>query len=198
MPLSAGVCLQSTGSEEDAIQKRIRINHQIRISPVRVIGSDGKQIGVVPTEQAIQQAEEEGFDLVEVAPQANPPVCRIMDFGKYKYEESQKAKRAKKKQHVIQIKEIKLRPKIEDHDIEFKVRHAKKFLSENNKVKVTLMFRGREIAHPGLAYAVMERFVKSLEEEGIVESPIKSEGKNLVMILAPKGRKSSGDHAEHI
>jgi translation initiation factor IF-3 len=126
---------------------------------------------------------------VEVAPQANPPVCRIMDYGKYKYEESQKAKRAKKKQHVIQVKEIKLRPKIEDHDFEFKLRHAKKFLSKNNKVKVTLMFRGREITHADLAIAVMERFVENLEEDGIVESPIKKEGRNLVTVIGPRGRK---------
>jgi len=154
-----------------------------------VIGPDGEQIGIVPTEKALELAEEEGLDLVEVAPQANPPVCRIMDYGKYKYEESQKAKRAKKKQHVIQVKEIKLRPKIEDHDFEFKLRHARKFLSKNNKVKVTLMFRGREITHADLAIALMERFVENLEEDGIVESPIKKEGRNLVTVIGPRGRK---------
>ncbi len=111
-----------------------------------------------------------------------------MDYGKYKYEESQKAKRAKKKQHVVQIKEIKLRPKIEDHDFEFKLRHARKFLSKHNKVKVTLMFRGREIAHADRAIAVMERFAENLEEEGVIESPIKREGRNLVMMISPKGK----------
>jgi translation initiation factor IF-3 len=180
--------------EEEDIQKKVRVNTQIRISPVRVIGSEGNQLGVIPTEQALLMAEEEGLDLVEVAPQANPPVCRIMDYGKYKYEESQKAKRAKKKQHVIQIKEIKLRPKIEIHDFEFQLRHAKKFLSKNNKVKVTLMFRGREIAHPEIAMGVMERVAQNLDEDGFVESPIKSEGKNLVMVISPKGRKSEQDH----
>ncbi len=154
-----------------------------------MIGPDGEQIGIVPTEKALELAEEEGLDLVEVAPQANPPVCRIMDYGKYKYEESQKAKRAKKKQHVIQVKEIKLRPKIEDHDFEFKLRHARKFLSKNNKVKVTLMFRGREITHADLAIALMKRFVENLEEDGIVESPIKKEGRNLVTVIGPRGRK---------
>ena len=156
-----------------------------------MIGPDGAQIGIVATEKALELAEEEGLDLVEVAPQANPPVCRIMDYGKYKYEESQKAKRAKKKQHVIQVKEIKIRPKIEDHDFEFKLRHAGKFLSKNNKVKVTLMFRGREITHADLAIAVMERFAERLEEDGIVESPIKREGRNLVMVISPRGRKQS-------
>ncbi len=157
-----------------------------------MVDAEGNQIGIIPTEKALQLAEEEGLDLVEVAPQATPPVCRIMDYGKYKYEESQKAKKARKKQHVIQIKEIKLRPKIEDHDLDFKVRHAKKFLSKNNKVKVTLMFRGREIAHVDLAMAVMERFAKDLEEEGALESPIKKEGRNLVMIISPRGHKLQG------
>ncbi len=173
------------------IHKRVRVNNQIRISPVRVVGSDGEQVGVVPTESAIQMAEEEGLDLVEVAPQASPPVCRIMDYGKYKYEESQKAKKAKKKQHIIQVKEIKLRPKIEPHDFEFKVRHAINFLSKNNKVKVTLMFRGREIAHADRAFALMNRFVESIEEDGVVESPVKKEGRNLVMVLGPRSKKQS-------
>jgi len=109
-----------------------------------------------------------------------------MDYGKFKYEESQKAKKAKKKQHVIQVKEIKLRPKIEEHDFDFKLRHARKFLSKHNKVKVTLMFRGREIAHADRARAVMERFAENLEEDGVIESPIKKEGRNLVMVLSPK------------
>jgi translation initiation factor IF-3 len=178
-----------TSQKEGKIQKKARVNNQIRISPIRVIDADGQQIGIIPTEKAMLMAEEDGLDLVEVAPQANPPVCRIMDYGKFKYEESQKAKKAKKKQHVIQVKEIKLRPKIEDHDFDFKVRHARKFLSKNNKVKVTLMFRGREIAHVDLAMAVMERFANDLEEEGILESPIKREGRNLVMVMSPKGHK---------
>jgi translation initiation factor IF-3 len=154
-----------------------------------LVGVDGQQVGIVPTEEALRLAEEAGLDLVEVAPQAKPPVCRIMDYGKYKYEESQKAKRAKKKQHIIQVKEIKLRPKIEDHDFEFKLRHARNFLSKDNKVKVTLMFRGREIAHIDLARAVMERFAESLEEDGVIEVPIKREGRNLVMVVGPRGRK---------
>ncbi len=154
-----------------------------------MVGVDGQQVGIVPTEEALRLAEEAGLDLVEVAPQAKPPVCRIMDYGKYKYEESQKAKRAKKKQHIIQVKEIKLRPKIEDHDFEFKLRHARNFLSKDNKVKVTLMFRGREIAHIDLARAVMERFAESLEEDGVIEVPIKREGRNLVMVVGPRGRK---------
>jgi translation initiation factor IF-3 len=165
------------------------VNKQIRISPIRVIDADGNQIGVVPTDKALQMAQDEGLDLVEVAPLANPPVCRIMDYGKYKYEESQKAKKARKKQHIIHVKEIKLRPKIEAHDFDFKLRHARNFLTKNNKVKVTLMFRGREITHIDLARRVMERFAENLDEEGMIELPITKEGRNLVMVIAPRVRK---------
>jgi translation initiation factor IF-3 len=177
-------------AEEENIQRRTRVNKQIRISPIRVVDADGNQLGIVPTEKALEIAQEQGLDLVEVAPQASPPVCRIMDYGKYKYEESQKAKKARKKQHIIQVKEIKLRPKIETHDFEFKLRHARKFLAKSNKVKVTLMFRGREITHLDIARRVMERFAEGLAEEAVIEAPIKKEGRNMVMVLAPNTRKN--------
>jgi len=176
-------------AEEGNIQKRTRVNQQIRISPIRVVDADGNQLGIIPTEKAMEIAGEQGLDLVEVAPQASPPVCRIMDYGKYKYEDSQKTKKARKKQHVVQVKEIKLRPKIETHDFEFKMRHAQDFLEKDNKVKVTLMFRGREITHLDIARRVMERFAQGLSEVAAIEAPIKKEGRNMVMVLAPNTRK---------
>ena len=122
----------------------------IRISPVRVIGDDGQQLGVLSIEEALARAEEKGLDLVEVAPTARPPVVKIMDYGKFKFEEAKAARAAKKKQHVIQIKEVKYRPGIDDHDFDFKTRHAREFLTEGNKVKVTMMFRGRQMARPDM------------------------------------------------
>src|SRR3989337_541049 len=137
--------------------KRVRVNKQIRISPIRVIAADGAQLGIMEVDAALAQAEEQGLDLVEVAPTARPPVARIMDYGKFKFEQAKMARQAKKKQHVIQLKEVKYRPGIEDHDFETKIRHARKFLGEGNKVKVTLMFRGRQIAHPELGRVVVDR-----------------------------------------
>ena len=132
--------------------KRIRVNRQIRISPVRVIGHDGGQLGIMEVDKAMALAEEHGLDLVEVAPTARPPVVRVMDFGKFKFEQAKQARIAKKKQHVIQLKEVKYRPGIDDHDFATKTRHARRFLEEKNKVKVTLMFRGRQIAHQSWAW----------------------------------------------
>ena len=128
--------------------KRVRVNRQIRISPVRVIGADGSQLGIIEVDAAIRMAEEAGLDLVEVAATARPPVVRIMDYGKYKFEMAKQARQAKKKQHVIELKEVKFRPGIDDHDFMTKTRHARRFLEEKNKVKVTMMFRGRQVAHP--------------------------------------------------
>ncbi|HEX7123312.1 MAG TPA: translation initiation factor IF-3 [Gemmatimonadaceae bacterium] len=166
--------------------KRIRVNRQIRLSPVRVIGHDGSQLGIMEVDKALALAEERGLDLVEVAPTARPPVVRIMDFGKFKFEQAKQARLAKKKQHVIHLKEVKYRPGIEDHDFETKTRHARRFLEEKNKVKVTLMFRGRQIAHPELGHAVVERVAAELADIAKVESAAKMEGKQLTMILAPK------------
>ena len=143
-------------------------------------------MGIVPLEEALARAEAEKLDLVEVAPKASPPVCRIMDYGKYKYMQAKKLQEAKKKQTTIQIKEVKIRPKTEEHDYQFKLRHIKRFLSEKNKAKVTIMFRGREIAHSELGLKVLERIMADIEEEGIVEQAPKLEGRNMVMILAPR------------
>jgi translation initiation factor IF-3 len=143
-------------------------------------------LGIVPLEEALARAEAEKLDLVEVAPKASPPVCRIMDYGKYKYMQAKKLQEAKKKQTTIQIKEVKIRPKTEEHDYQFKLRHIKRFLSEKNKAKVTIMFRGREIAHSELGLKVLERIMADIEEEGIVEQAPKLEGRNMIMILAPR------------
>src|ERR671911_1108585 len=145
-------------------EKRIRVNRMIRISPVRVIPAAGEQLGVLPIEEALAAATEQGLDLVEVAPTARPPVVRIMDYGKFKFEQAKMARQAKKKQHVIHLKEVKYRPGIEEHDFETKTRHARRFLGEGNKVKVTLMFRGRQIAHPELGEAVVQRVAALLTD----------------------------------
>jgi translation initiation factor IF-3 len=166
--------------------KRVRVNRQIRISPLRVIAPDGSQMGILELDAALAAAQEQGLDLVEVAPMARPPVVRIMDYGKYKFEQAKQARAAKKKQHVIQLKEVKLRPGIEEHDFETKERHARRFLEEGNKVKVTLMFRGRQIAHPELGRAVVDRFAAELAPISKVESDPRLEGKAMTMILAPK------------
>jgi translation initiation factor IF-3 len=166
--------------------KRIRVNRQIRISPVRVIGHDGSQLGIMEVDKALALADEHGLDLVEVAPTARPPVVRVMDFGKFKFEQAKQARLAKKKQHVIHLKEVKYRPGIEEHDFETKTRHARRFLEEKNKVKVTLMFRGRQIAHPELGHAVVERVATELADISKIESPARMEGKQLTLILAPK------------
>ena len=162
------------------------MNRQIRISPLRVIGADGTQLGIMEVDQALAQAQALGLDLVEVAPTARPPVVRIMDYGKYKFEMAKQARLAKKKQHVIQLKEVKYRPGIDDHDFDTKTRHARRFLEEGNKVKVTLMFRGRQIAHPELGKQVVDRVSQELSDIGKVESDAKMEGKSMTMILAPR------------
>jgi translation initiation factor IF-3 len=158
----------------------------IRISPVRVITDTGEQLGVLPIEEALSAAAERGLDLVEVAPTARPPVVKIMDYGKYKFEEAKAARAAKKKQHVIQLKEVKYRPGIDDHDFEFKTRHAREFLLEGNKVKVTMMFRGRQITHLEFGKAVLDRVATALADVGKIEQDAKLEGRNMMMVVAPK------------
>jgi translation initiation factor IF-3 len=175
----------SPGAESAAINDKLRVNRQIRISPVRVIAPDGEQIGIIPVERAMEIAEEQGLDLVEVAPMARPPVCRIMDYGKYKYEEQRQAREARKRQHHVQIKEVKMRPGIEDHDFDFKVRHARRFLEEGNKVKLTMMFRGRQMAHPEFGRQVLDRVSSQLQDVSKVEQMPQLEGRSMVMVLAP-------------
>jgi translation initiation factor IF-3 len=172
-------------SESAAINERTRVNQQIRISPVRVIDPEGNQLGILPIEKALETAESLGLDLVEVAPLARPPVCRIMDYGKFRYEEQRKAREARKKQHHVDLKEVKMRPGIEEHDFEFKVRHARRFLEEGNKVKVTMMFRGRQMARPELGREVLERMVKVIADIGKVESAPAMEARSMTMVIAP-------------
>jgi translation initiation factor IF-3 len=162
------------------------VNQQIRVPQVRLISSDGQQVGIVGRDEALRMAEEQGLDLVEVAPQSQPPVCRILDFGKFKYEQSKRAKQARKKHHLVHLKEVKLRPKIEEHDIQFKLKHARSFLESGNKVKFTIYFRGREITHKEFGNQLLDRMVEELKDIAAVEQPAKLEGRNLVMMMIPK------------
>jgi translation initiation factor IF-3 len=150
-----------------------------------VIDPEGRQLGVLPVVEALRAAAIADLDLVEVSPKSEPPVCRIMDYGKFKYQQSKKAHDAKKKQAVIHLKEVKLRSKTEEHDLQFKLRHVERFLKEGNKTKITIIFRGREIAHADLGKQMMERVVEQTKEWGKIEQPAKFEGRNYVMILAP-------------
>jgi len=185
------VFLFPPNSESGAIQEKVRVNRQIRISPVRVISPEGEQLGILPIERAQEIAEEQGLDLVEVAPLARPPVCRIMDYGKFKYEEQRQQREARKKQHHVQIKEVKMRPGIEDHDYDFKLRHARRFLEEGNKVKLTMMFRGRQMAHPEFGRQVLDRVSVALQDISKVESHPMMEGRSMVMMIAPLKPPSS-------
>jgi translation initiation factor IF-3 len=162
------------------------VNEQIRAPQVRLIDEKGDNIGVVPIAQALGRAEQVGLDLVEIAPQAQPPVAKILDFGKYKYEEQKRKNEARKKQKVIEIKEIKMRPSIDDHDYDIKMRSVVKFLGEGDKVKVTLRFRGRELVHQELGFKVLERVREDLGERGKVEQFPKMEGRQMTMVIAPK------------
>jgi translation initiation factor IF-3 len=152
---------------------------------VRVIGSDGEQLGVMPTEKAIGLAQEQGLDLVEVSPTAVPPVCRIVDFGKFKYEKNKREKQARKKQHTIHVKEVKFRPKTEEHDYQFKKRHAEDFLSKSYKVKFTVVFRGRELDHREMGNRILERIKADLAHLGVVERSAQFEGRLMTMFMAP-------------
>ncbi len=162
------------------------MNERIRVPQVRVIAEDGEQVGVLPVREALALAQSKNLDLVEVSPTARPPVCRIMDYGKFKYEQKRREKKAKKKQHQMQLKEVKLRPKIEEHDYEFKVKHAREFLSARDKVKLTVTFRGREMAHQDLGYKLIQRAIADLAEVALVETPPRSEGRTLTAVLMPK------------
>ena len=167
-------------------QPRTRVNRQIRISPVRVIAEDGAQLGVLSIDEALAAAQERGLDLVEVAPLARPPVVKIMDYGKFRFEQAKAARAAKKKQHVIHLKEVKYRPGIDDHDFAFKTRHAREFLQDGNKVKVTMMYRGRQMAHIELGREVLDRVAAELKDIGKIEQEPRLEGRNMSMVLAPK------------
>jgi translation initiation factor IF-3 len=165
---------------------RININRNIRAKEVRVIDPDGNQIGVIPTYKAIAVANDFGLDLVEISPNASPPVCKIMDYGRFKYERTKKKQEAKKKQTTFQLKEIKVRPKTGEHDLNTKINHIKKFLDKKDKVKVTVIFRGREITLTNLGNELLEKIVQETEEVALLEQPPKFEGRTMVMVLAPK------------
>ena len=167
-----------------------RINEEIRAREVRVIGDDGAQLGVMSSRDAYQAAIERHLDLVEIAPAGRPPVCKIMDYGKYRYEQQKRDKEARKKQRVFDIKEVKLRPGIEDHDFDVKLKNAVRFLEDGDKVKATIMFRGRELSHPELGEELLKKLEARLTEIAIVEKRPKLEGKNMIMIIAPKQNKN--------
>jgi translation initiation factor IF-3 len=158
----------------------------IRAREVRVIGQEGEQLGILSVRDAQQLAEEQSLDLVEVAPDAKPPVCRIMDFGKYKYQQSKRLQQAKKKQKVISVKEIKLRPKTEEHDYQFKTQHVRRFLQDGHKTKVTVVFRGREIAHSELGRRMLDRIAADMGDVGTIEQTPQQEGRNMSMVLSPR------------
>ncbi len=177
--------LYASPLEVREIDKRVRVNEQIRISPVRLIQDDGEQIGIVSMDEARERAGVRGMDLVEVAPEARPPVVKMMDYGKYRYEAQRAQREARKKQHTIQVKEVKFRPGIEEHDYKFKTRHARRFLEEGNKVKLTMMFRGRQVTHPELGLEVLKRVTEDLKDLGKIESHPSFEGRIMSMVLAP-------------
>jgi len=166
-------------------EPRTRVNETIRVPQVRLIDDDGAQIGVKSRDEALEYAWAKNLDLVEVAPDANPPVCRVMDYGKYRYDQEQKQKLARKHQSTITIKEIKLRPKIDPHDYATKKGHVVRFLRQRDKVKVTIMFRGREMSHPERGRALLERLAEDVSELGVIESAPIQDGRNMVMLLAP-------------
>lgn len=163
-----------------------QINERIRFPAIRVVDDEGTQLGVITPDEALEIAQERELDLVLVSDKADPPVCRIMDYGKYKFEQDKRAKEAKKKQHKVDVKEVKMRYKIEEHDYEVRVNNAKKFLAKGNKVKATVNFRGREIQHSNLAISLLKRMAKDLEEAGELQQAPKREGRNIFMLIAPK------------
>lgn len=168
------------------IEVKYRVNHQIGAREVRLISPEGNQIGIVPFKKALQMAEELGLDLVEVGPDANPPVCKIMDYGKFRYEKEKKAKLSRKKQKISELKELNIRPKIDEHDYQVKIKNALRFLNDGDRVKVIVRFRGREEAFKDRGKNLLNRIVEDLKKVGRVEQDIKSEGSSLTITLAPK------------
>jgi translation initiation factor IF-3 len=168
------------------VEPKVRVNQRIRAAKLRVISPDGEQLGILDLAEALAKSEEFGLDLVEVAPNVDPPVCKIMDYGKFRYEESKKEHERKKKQATVVLKEIKLRPKTEEHDLDYKVKRLKRFIADNCKVKVTVMFRGREITHPEQARLLIDRVLALVGDEVQVEQSAKFEGRNMTLVLAPK------------
>ncbi len=168
-----------------------RLNERIRVPQVRLIDEHGAQVGVVPTYEALAMAKERGLDLMEVSPNAQPPVCKICDYGKFKYEKKKKDQQAKKKQTVIKVKEVQLRPQTDVHDLDYKFKNVREFLEEGDKAKVTVMFRGREVTYSEQGFKMMKQLIEFVKDIGVVESPPKMEGKKLIMVLAPASSKKS-------
>lgn len=192
-PLQGELAIASRRRRFDPRERRSlgpRVNDRIRVPEVRVIGADGKQLGVLATDEAKRLAREQELDLVEVNPKARPPVCKIMDFGKFKYEEKKRQNEARKRQAQIALKEIKLRPKTDDHDIAFKVKHVRRFLEEGNKVKLTVRFRGREITHPETARRQIDIIVREVDDIAQVETHPRMEGRTMTAILAPRKKET--------
>ncbi len=173
-----------------------RVNERIRVREVRLIGEDGNQVGVLPVEKALAYAQERDLDLVEVAADAKPPVCRVLDYSKYKYEQEQKAKAAKRHQKQVNVREIKLRPKIADNDYETKKNHVARFLNGDDRVKVTIMFRGREQSHPERGVALLMRLAEDVADLGVIEQRPIQDGRNMTMLLAPSKKRSDSDGAD--
>ena len=172
--------------EVTSISKDLRINEEIKVKEVRLIGAEGEQIGVVSIREALDAALRSGFDLVEISPNAKPPVCKILDYGKYRFEQNKREKEAKKNQKVININEVKIRPSIEEHDFQTKTKNAQRFLIDGDKVKVTVMFRGRELSHPELGIQLSNKMAAQLADIANVERLPKLEGRNMIMVLTPK------------
>ena len=169
--------------------KELQINEQIRDKELRVVDSDGTQLGIMPLKQALELAEQRDLDLVKIAPQAKPPVCKIIDYGKFRFEQSKREKEQRKNQRIVEIKEVRLSLNIDTHDFETKKNHALRFISEGNKVKASIRFRGREMGHPELGLEIMRRFADAMSEVANVEKPAKLEGRTMLMFLAPKPAK---------
>lgn len=180
---------------EFLISRDWRINDEIRAREIRLIDENGEQAGIVNVRDALMMATERGLDLVEIAPGAKPPVCRLMDYGKFRYEQSKRDKEARKKQKVITVKELKMRPRIDDHDFNVKNKNARKFLQEGDKVKVTIMFKGREMSHADIGMQLCHQFAEELKDIALVEKEPKVEGRNMTMILVPRTDSARSDNA---
>jgi len=170
----------------------LRINGGIQASVVRLIDDSNNQVGIIDREEALAMAREAGLDLVEVAPTSDPPVCRLMDYGKFKYQQRKKAHQAKKKQAVVHVKEVKFRPRIDEHDLQFKLKHIERFLKDGHKTKVTVVFRGRELRHRDIGEGVIARVSEGVKEWGTIEQEPKFEGRTMVMLLSPRSTQRSG------
>ena len=187
--LSAFIVFMRLGRCLPISKKEIQINEEIRDKELRIIGSDGQQLGIMSAKEALDLAEQKNLDLVKIAPQSNPPVCKIMDYGKYRFEQAKREKEARKNQRVVDIKEVRLSLNIDTHDFNTKLNNALKFIKHGDKVKVSIRFRGREMGHPEIGLETMKRFADACSETAVVEKPAKLEGRNMLMFLAPKTNK---------